>query len=319
MRRRLRRDFHALWNTEYFEDIRLEIEDSADKPNQKVVIFYVSERPVIRRIEYKGNKSVSESDILDRFKDRKVGLSIESQFDPTRITKAVVVLKELLAEHGRQFATVKPTYERVPGTNAVKLTFNIDEGPKVKVGKILFTGNTAFSARKIIRTMHNSRPIAIPLGPLGYINVLSRTFDRPKLDEDMEIGIRGIYQDNGYFKVLVKDPTIQNVTVKEGFLPGHAPLVGTKEGKATNITIPIEEGDRYHMGTLHVRNANPDEGLFFKTEYLEALFPMKKEKSLTSPRSAKRYRTTPNFTETMGLSTSRPSRRPTSTMTSQSI
>src|ERR1700733_4836900 len=272
----LRRDFHALWNTQYFEDIRLEVEDSADKPNQKIIIFYVTERPIIRRIEYKGNKSVSESDILDRFKDRKVGLSIESQFDPTKIKKAEVVLKELLAEHGRQFATVKPTYERLPGTNAVKLTFNIDEGPKVKVGKILITGNTAFSSRKIIRTMRNSRPIAIPLGPLGYINILSKTFDRPKLDEDMEIGIRGIYQDNGYFKVLVKDPIITNVTVKEGVLPKGVPLVGVHQGRQTNITIPIEEGARYHMGTLHVRNANPDEGLFFKTAYLESVFPIKK-------------------------------------------
>ena len=274
----LRRDFHALWNTQYFEDIRLEIEDSADKPNQKIIIFYVTERPIVRRIEYKGNKSVSESDILDRFKDRKVGLSIESQFDPTKIKKAEVVLKELLAEHGRQFATVKPTYERLPGTNAVKLTFNIDEGPKVKVGKILITGNTAFSSRKIIRTMRNSRPTAIPLGPVPpyYISVLSKTFDRPKLDEDMEIGIRGLYQDNGYFKVLVKDPIIQNATVKEGVLPKAVPFVGVHEGRETNITIPIEEGERYHMGTLHVRNANPDEGLFFKTAYLEGAFPMKK-------------------------------------------
>jgi len=272
----LRRDFHALWNTEYFEDMRLEIQDSPDKPNQKIVIFYVSERPVIRRIVYKGNKSVTESDILDRFKDRKVGLSIESQFDPTRIKKAEVVLKELLAEHGRQFATVKPTFERVPGTNAVTLTFNIDEGPKVKVGKILITGNTAFSSSKIVRTMHNSRPYAIPLGPLGYVNMISRTFDRPKLDEDMEIGIRGIYQDNGYFKVLVKDPIIENVTVSHGLLPGNVPLVGQKQGRETNITIPIEEGARYRMGTLHVRNANPDEGLFFKTEFLESIFPVKK-------------------------------------------
>jgi outer membrane protein insertion porin family len=274
----LRRDFHALWNTQYFEDIRLEIEDSADKPNQKVIIFYVTERPIVRRIEYKGNKSVSESDILDRFKDRKVGLSIESQFDPTKIKKAEVVLKELLAEHGRQYATVKPTFERLPGTNAVKLTFNIDEGPKVKVGKIIITGNTAFSARQIIRTMRNSRPTAIPLGPVPpyFISVLAKTFDRPKLDEDMEIGIRGIYQDNGYFKVLVKDPIIQNVTIKEGYLPGKIPLVGVHEGRATNITIPIEEGERYRMGTLHVRNANPDEGLFFKTAYLESVFPIKK-------------------------------------------
>jgi outer membrane protein insertion porin family len=47
-------------------------------------------------------------------------------------------------------------------------------------------------------------------------------------------------------------------------------------GRVTNVTIPIEEGERYHMGTLHVRNANPDEGLFFKTAYLEQIFPMKK-------------------------------------------
>jgi len=274
----LRRDFHALWNTQYFEDIRLEIEDSADKPNQKIIIYYLTERPIVRRIQYKGNKSVSESDILDRFKDRKVGLSIESQFDPTRIKKAEVVIKELLAEHGRQYATVKPTFERLPGTNAVTLTFNIDEGPKVKVGKIIITGNTAFSANKIIRTMRNSKPYGVPLGPVPpyFIAVLSKTFDRPKLDEDMEIGIRGLYQDNGYFKVLVKDPIIQNITVKEGLLPKSVPLVGVHQGRETNITIPIEEGERYRMGTLHVRNANPDEGLFFKTAYLEAAFPMKK-------------------------------------------
>jgi len=274
----LRRDFHALWNTQYFEDIRLEIEDSADKPNQKIIIFYVTERPIVRRIEYKGNKSVSESDILDRFKDRKVGLSIESQFDPTRIKKAEVVIKELLAEHGRQYATVKPTFERLPGTNAVKLTFNINEGPKVKVGKIIITGNTAFSAGKIIRTMRNSKPYGIPLGPVWpyFIPVLAKTFDRPKLDEDMEIGIRGLYQDNGYFDVIVKDPIIENVAVKEGVLPKGVPLVGVHQGRATNVTIPIEEGERYRMGTLHVRNANPDEGLFFKTAYLEGAFPMKK-------------------------------------------
>jgi outer membrane protein insertion porin family len=107
-----RRDFQALWNTQFFEDVRLEMEDDPKNPYGKILVFYVQERPIIRRIEYKGNKSVSESDILDRFKERKVGLSVENQFDPTKIKRAEVVLKELLAEHGRQFATVKPTYER---------------------------------------------------------------------------------------------------------------------------------------------------------------------------------------------------------------
>jgi outer membrane protein insertion porin family len=273
----LRRDFHALWNTQYFEDIRLEVQDSPDKPNAKIVTFYLTERPNIRRIEYKGNKSVSESDILERFKDRKVGLTIESQFDPTKIKKAEVVLKELLAEHGRQFATVKPTFERIPGTNTVKLTFNVNEGAKVKVGEITIAGNTAFSSRRIIRTMRHTQAYGIPLGSIGSIPVLSKTFDRSKLDVDLEIGIRGLYQDNGYYKVIVKDPVINTVDVNHGGLPGPWPFIGRKRGgKATNITIPIEEGERYRMGTLHIRSADPDKGLSIKPEYLEGLFPIKK-------------------------------------------
>jgi outer membrane protein insertion porin family len=255
-----RRDFQALWNTQFFEDVRLEIEDSPDQPNGKILVFYVQERPIIRRIEYKGNKSVSESDILDRYKDRKVGLSVESQFDPTKIKRAEVVLKELLAEHGRQFATVKPTYERIAATNAVKLVFNIDEGPKVKVGHIIIQGNHAFSSGKIIRAMRHSRPYAIPLGPLGSIAVLSKTFDRRKLDEDLEVGIRGLYQDHGYFKVLVKDPVLKTGDVSRG-------IVRRKQGKETDITIVIEEGERYRMGKLVIRSADPDVPLFFKPEY----------------------------------------------------
>jgi outer membrane protein insertion porin family len=263
-----RRDFQALWNTQFFEDVRLEVEDSPDQPNGKILVFYVQERPIIRRIEYKGNKSVSESDILDRYKDRKVGLSVESQFDPTKIKRAEVVLKELLAEHGRQFATVKPTYERIAATNAVKLVFNIDEGPKVKVGHIIIQGNHAFSSGKIIRAMRHSRPYAIPLGPLGSIPVLSKTFDRRKLDEDLEVGIRGLYQDNGYFKVSVGEPVLKTGDVSRG-------IVRRKQGKETDITIHIEEGERYRMGKLVIRSADPDVPLFFKTEFLAQAFPLK--------------------------------------------
>jgi len=270
----LRRDFQALWNTQFFEEIRLEVEDSRDHPNAKIIVFYVKERPIIRRIEYKGAKSVTESEILERFKDRKVGLSVESQFDPTRIKKAEVVLRELLGERGRQFAVVKPTYERIAATNAVKLIFVVEEGPKVKVGKIHIQGNKAFSERRIVRAMRHSRPYAIPLGIMS-LNVLAKTYDRRKLSEDLEVGIRGLYQDNGYFKVLVKDPVTDIVDIHRAGLPVPMPVVGRKRGKNTNITIPIEEGERFRMGKLFVRNVDPDKGLFFKTEFLQQVFPLK--------------------------------------------
>jgi len=267
----LRRDFQALWNTQFFEDVQLRVEDG-EKPNGKIIIFEVKERPVIRRIRYDGIHSISESDILDRFKEKKVGLTVESQFDPTRIKRAEVVLKELLGEHGRQFATVTPEYERIASSNAVILVFKIDEGPKVKVGKISFTGNHAFSDRKLIRAMHNDRPYAIPLY-FTNINVMSKTYDHDKLIEDQEVGIRGIYQDNGYMKVSLPDPILENVDT-EGWKYG-IPLTGRTTGKAVNITIPIEEGDRYTMGAIKIVSSDPDKALSLKVDALKNVFPLK--------------------------------------------
>ena len=269
----LRRDFQALWNTQFFEDVKLRVEESPTKPNGKVIVFEVTERPVIRRIRYDGIHSISESDILDRFKDKKVGLTVESQFDPTRIKKAEVVLKDLLGEHGRQFAKVTPQYERIASSNAVILVFKIEEGPKVKVGEIQFTGNHAFSRRKLIRAMHNDRPYSIPL-KITEINVMSKTYDHDKLIEDIEVGIRGIYQDNGYFKVLVKDPILENIDTN-GWRWGVPVVMGRSSGKAVNITIPIEEGNKYTMGTLRIASSDPDKALSLKVEALKGAFPLK--------------------------------------------
>ncbi|HKM66633.1 MAG TPA: outer membrane protein assembly factor BamA [Candidatus Acidoferrum sp.] len=269
----LRRDFQALWNTQFFEDVKLRVEDDPNKPNGKDIIFEVKERPVIRRIRYDGIHSISESDILDRYKEKKVGLTVESQFDPTRIKKAEVVLKDLLAEHGRQFAKVTPEYERIASSNAVILIFKIEEGPKVKVGQIHFTGNHAFSNRKLIRSMKNDRPYAIPLY-ITEINVMSKTYDHDKLIEDMEVGVRGLYQDNGYFKVVVNDPILENIDT-EGWRWGIPLVTGRSSGKAVNITIPIEEGDKYFMGTLKIASSDPDKALSLKQEALKAVFPLK--------------------------------------------
>jgi outer membrane protein insertion porin family len=293
----LRRDFQALWNTQFFEDVKLRVEDSPDRADGKIIIFDVKERPQIRRIRYDGNHSITESDILDRFKERKVGLSVESPFDPTKIKKAEVVLKELLGEHGRQFAKITPQYERIASSNAVILIFKIDEGPKVKVGTIKFVGNHAFSDRKLIRSMKHDRPYGIPLYFMD-IPVLTKTYDREKLNEDLEVGVRGLYQDNGYFRVVVapNGPVLQNVDVPHKgvpLVPGLKPHVG----KAVNITIKIEEGEQYRMGTLKIVSSDPDKALSLKVEPLKALFPLKEGDILNVDKLRKALK---NYTDAYG-------------------
>ena len=135
------RDFNSLWNTSYFDDVRIEREDT-----EKGIILniFVRERPTIREINYKGLNAVSQSDVLDRFKKEKVGLTVESQYDPTKIKRAETVIKDLLSEHGHQFATIKTEVKTIPPAS-VQVNFNIKEGPTVKVGHIQFTGNEHLS------------------------------------------------------------------------------------------------------------------------------------------------------------------------------
>ena len=100
----LRRDFMALWNTGRFDDIKLEREQGNAG---WIVRFVLTERRVIRSIKYEGMKSLTVSEILDRFKERKVGLTVESQYDPNKVQRAATVLKEFLAADAERFDAIK--------------------------------------------------------------------------------------------------------------------------------------------------------------------------------------------------------------------
>jgi len=126
----VRRDVQALHDTGFFEDVRVEVEDSPDQPNSKIVVFIVREKPIVTRIEYKGNTSITRTEILNALKDKKVGLSVGDWFDQTKLTRAALVIKGLLSVRGSPSATVKPTFERFASSNTVNVVFNIDEGPK---------------------------------------------------------------------------------------------------------------------------------------------------------------------------------------------
>jgi outer membrane protein insertion porin family len=236
----IERDFNSLWNTGYFADLRIEREDT-----EKGIILnvFVRERPTIREINYKGNNSVSTSDILDRFKKEKVGLSVEGQFDPTKIKRAESVLRALLAEHGHQFAVIKTEVKTIPPAS-VQVNFSIKEGPTVKVGNIRFTGNQHLSALNLRRAMKNLKPVGIPYS-IVFENLFAKTYDSSKLEEDTE-RVRQAYRDKGYANAAIEQPQTQ-IRDEGGlnwftFRPNH--------GKRIDILMPVEEGGRYRLGAI---------------------------------------------------------------------
>lgn len=255
----LERDFMALWNTGFFDDIRCEV---ADGEKGKVVTFYLREKKLVRSIDYKGLSSVQISDVLDEFKKKKVGLSIQSQYDPVVVKRAQVVLKDLLGANGRQFATIRARTRSIP-PNSVALTFIVVEGPKVKIGKIEFDGNTVFSDGKLARAMKYSRPSGLP--PWFYI--FHKTYAKDKILADLELQIRTLYQDNGYFYVVLKEPVTKMMDTQR-----HWPFFffSWGRGKKVDVTIPVEEGDQYHLGRLVIRGNK-----LFKQAQLEPVVQLK--------------------------------------------
>ncbi|HTV81098.1 MAG TPA: outer membrane protein assembly factor BamA [Acidobacteriaceae bacterium] len=256
------RDFNSLWNTGYFEDVRIEKEDT---PQGVILDVYVREKPLIRDIEYKGNSSITESDIMARYKKEKVGLTPESQYDPARIAHAVTVIEEMEAEHGHQFATVRPEVKDIPPAT-VDLVFVIKEGPTVKVGKITFSGNRHVSSRVLRRAMVNLRPIGIPHS-IFLENLFARTYDASKLEEDSE-RVRAAYEDRGYLRGgPVGEPTTRLRNESGLSLFTFRP----RKGKRIDIHMNILEGERYRLAgiTFSGNKAVPN------TKALRAVFNMK--------------------------------------------
>ncbi len=257
----IERDFNSLWNTNYFEMLRIDREDS-----EKGVILnvFVTEKPSIREINYKGLNSVTVSDVLDRFKKEKVPLSVESQYDPTKIKLAETSIKELLAEHGHQFATIKTDVKTIPPAS-VQVNFNIKEGPVVKVGKIAFKGNQHLSGLLLRRAMKNLKPIGIPYS-IVFEDLFPQTYDSSKLEEDTE-RVRQAYRDKGYANAAVETPVTH--IRDEGGLNWFT--FRPNKGKRIDIEMTIEEGGHYRLGSITFTGNKQIQNV----KALRAQFPLK--------------------------------------------
>lgn len=258
----LQRDLRSVWNTGYFDDVRVEREES---PKGWIIHFYVREKPTIRTIDYHGLNSVSQSDVLERYKKAKVGLTVDSPYDPTKVIKAKVALQQLLSEHGRQFAAIAVQVQQIPPAS-VSVTFSVKEGPKIKVGKITFQGNQHVPSRKLRAAMKNLHPIGIP-SSIFLENIFSKTFDASKLEEDAE-RVRDALQQRGYFKATVEDPKTQLRDVTGGL---HIPVIQKRPAKVMDITIALEEGPKFKLKGITFKNYKA----ITNTVIMRNLFPIK--------------------------------------------
>lgn len=229
------RDARALWELGFFDDIIIEAEPVG---SAVVLVVRLRERPEIRHIVFDGNDEVNDEDLTEKITLRERQILAASE-----VREQVGKIRDHYASEGYFLARV--TYEvlRVEGDgNEVDVVFHIDEGPEVKVRRITIVGNENISTSDLHGIMAT--------GETGFFSFISssNTFDREKFDEDM-VRLQAWYYDQGYLAMSV----------------GSARVELTADREFIDITIPVDEGPRFRIGEVTVReldeNGQPTETL----------------------------------------------------------
>jgi outer membrane protein insertion porin family len=217
--------------------------------NGVVIRFDVTERPMISRINFVGNRGVRRSELLDT-----VSLKVNDVVNQAKLRMDETALINKYIEKG--FPDVKVRSEtQTANDSSIIVSFFIDEGEKIIITRIDFEGNAVFSAR----TLRGQ----VSLKPKNLIN--DGAFQEAKLLADRASVVQ-YYHDRGYIDADVTDVQ-QNVQ---------------KDAKGNNnltITFRIYEGRIYTFGGITF-----DGNKIFPTEQLMNLITSKTGDTVNSRR-----------------------------------
>jgi outer membrane protein insertion porin family len=241
----VQRDLQAILALGFFDKTKTRVLTEEGARGGINVIFEVRELPIIRDLQFEGLKSVPESDVLKTFRERRVGVSKESIYDPVKVQNAIRVLKELLAAHGHPNATVEKQLEEVSNTSTA-LTFVIHEGERVRVVEIQFEGNNVFSDGKLRGAMKLVKEAGLITRFKGQ-DIL----DRQKLDYDLR-NVDNYMRSKGYLQARHGEPRVEGVGPRRtGFPILPLPFLSSVD-EGLRVTVPIVEGRIYRIGEMKI-------------------------------------------------------------------
>ncbi len=241
----VQRDYQTLLSLTFFDKTATRVFTENGARGGVNVIFEVKELPIIRDLTFEGLSSVPESDVLKAFRERRVGVSKESIYDPVKVRAAVRTIKELLSASGHPNATVTEKIEEVSATS-IAITFDIDEGDRVRVVDIQFEGNTVFSDGQLRGSMKYVKEAGLITRFKG-----SDILDREKLDVDLRL-VDNYMRSKGYLQARHGEPRIEGVGRRRtGFPILPLPLLSSVD-EGLRVTVPIVEGKVYRLGEFKV-------------------------------------------------------------------
>ena len=208
----IRGDVKRLYAQGHFDDIRVEEEDGK---TGKIITFWVKEKKTIRSVKYEGLNSITNSEVLEKLREKK--------------------------------ATISP--------NSVALTFKVNEGPKVRIQKINIEGNKVFSdgeIKKAMKLIKETGPLTVFNSKDTYFDLkLADDITRIR----MLYAEHGYVRANVLDPVVETKPHQVMKTlpfVRPPFPFGLPVPFWKKTVDRYYITINVEENEQYRVGEVKV-------------------------------------------------------------------
>ncbi len=231
-----RRDFRVLWSTGFFSNIKFE---EAQGDRGKIVKIIVEENPVVRAVTYKTGKKVKEKDIVEKLKEKDQAILPYSYYSAFKVQRIKDTITELLTEKGLLASEIEAETVK-QGTNEVDVLFRIDEGPKLRVGDVVFEGGTKIPASTLKWSMKDNRPHS-------FFNWIAGkdVYKQNKIEEAVG-AIKKKYQELGYMEASVGQPRIEEYTRRS---------VIFKKQKMMRLVFPVTPGYLYRTGTIKIEGS----------------------------------------------------------------
>jgi outer membrane protein insertion porin family len=239
------RDLQTILSLGFFDKVGTRVTEEVGPRGGVNITFIVVELPIIRDIQFEGLKSVSESDVLKTFRERRVGVSKEAIEDPVKVRNATRVLKELLAAKGHPNATINVNREQVSATS-IAITFEVNEGARVRIAEIRFEGSKVFKSGKLRDQMNYVKEAGL-ISRFRELDIL----DRAKLDYDLH-RVDNYMKSKGYLQARHGEPKIEGLGPRRtGFPILPLPFLSSVDD-TLRITVPIIDGKLYRLGDMKI-------------------------------------------------------------------
>jgi outer membrane protein insertion porin family len=212
----------GLYATGLFQDVRI-------TPGPNRILVTVVENAVINRVQFEGNKKAKDEQLSSEVQSKPRGT-----YSRALVQSDVQRILEVYQRSGRYDVRVVPKIIELPN-GRVDLIFEINEGDKTGVAKIVFSGNKAFSNQRL--------KDVIKTGETNWLSFLKSNdiYDPDRIEVDRDL-LRRHYLKYGFVDVRIVAATGEYDPNAKGFI----------------ITFVIEEGEQYHFGNVEVRSNIPE-------------------------------------------------------------